>query len=166
MTDRLKVADLPQEEREQLLQRASDAGIKNAMIATWYVDTLEAKIAAAAKPKDEQTPADADQKGDADTSDTDESSTEDAEQDDEQTPADTETPADVSEIDPTTEADDLDEDVEPAVPVVKEIQASKKAKNKKATITEKPQKVAICHICRGKVINGKCVDCGFCISKR
>lgn len=44
MTERQKVADLPQEEREQLIKRAADAGIRNAMIATWYVDTLEAKL--------------------------------------------------------------------------------------------------------------------------
>lgn len=51
MTERQKVADLPQEEREQLIKRAADAGIRNAMIATWYVDTLEAKIAAATAQK-------------------------------------------------------------------------------------------------------------------
>ena len=117
MTERQKVADLPQEEREQLIKRAADAGIRNAMIATWYVDTLEAKIAAATAKKNE-TPADDAAPG-----------TDESQQTDEQT-------------------DDQDDE---------------KTKAAKETSS---QVVKICHICRGKVINGKCSSCGFEISKR
>lgn len=139
MTERQKVADLPQEEREQLIKRAADAGIRNAMIATWYVDTLEAKIAAATAKKNE-TPADDAAPG------TDESQQTDEQTDDQ----DDETPAD--------NAPKADE-----APVT--APASQKAKTKAAKETSS-QVVKICHICRGKVINGKCSSCGFEISKR
>lgn len=134
MTERQKVADLPQEEREQLIQRASDAGIKNAMIATWYVDTLEAKIAAAATKKDEDQGSDDEQKTN-------------------------ETPADAADIDPAAEANELDKDTEPPAPAAQKQQ-------KKAAKNTKPQRVTICHICRSKVIDGKCTGCDFDISKR
>lgn len=165
MTERQKVADLPQEEREKLIQRAADAGIKNAMIATWYVDTLEAKIAAATDKKaeeqgsDDAAPgADESQQTDGQVDDQDDES--DAPADDGQK-TDT-TPDDTSEIDPNAEAEELDKDVEPPAPVVKTPAAPKA----KVTKESKPQKVTICHICRGKVINGKCSECGFDISKR
>lgn len=163
MTERQKVADLPQEEREQLIKRAADAGIRNTMIATWYVDTLEAKIAAAIAKKNE-TPAD-----DA-TPGTDGSQQKDEQADDQdnETPADDapkadETPADVSGIDPKAEAEQLDKDIDPPAPVT--APASQKAKIKAAKEISS-QVVKICHICRGKVINGKCSSCGFEISKR
>ncbi len=163
MTERQKVADLPQEEREQLLKRATDAGIKNAMIATWYVDTLEAKIAAATAKKDEAPADDA-----APGTDKSQQIDEQADDQDDETPADDapkadETPADVSDIDPKAEAEQLDKDVEPPVPVT--APASQKANTKAAKETSS-QVVKICHICRGKVINGKCNSCGFEISKR
>lgn len=163
MTERQKVADLPQEEREQLIKRAADAGIRNAMIATWYVDTLEAKIAAATAKKNE-TPADDAAPG----TDGSQQKDEQADDQDDETPADDapkadETPADVSGIDPKAEAEQLDKDIDPPAPVT--APASQKAKTKAAKEISS-QVVKICHICRGKVINGKCSSCGFEISKR
>lgn len=168
MTERQKVADLPQEERELLLKRATDAGIRNAMIATWYVDTLEAKIAAATAKKDEGQGSDDAAPG-ADKS---QQAYEQAEEQDDETPTDEEQKADetltdVSDINPKTEADELDKDVEPPAPVAATpVTKTTQTKAAKTTKEANLQVVKICHICRGKVINGKCTSCGFEISKR
>ncbi len=154
-TERLKVSELPQEEREKLIKRAADAGIKNSMIATWYVDTLEAKIAAATAKKNEEQGSDDAAPGTDESQQTDEQT--DDQNDDTQTPADDEQKDDEAPADPGAETEELDNDVEPPAPA---------AQKTRATQNSKPQRVTICHICRGKVINGKCSGCGFDISKR
>ena len=41
---RQKLADLPQNEKEQLIKEAQGVGLNSTQIANWYVDTLRAKI--------------------------------------------------------------------------------------------------------------------------
>lgn len=151
---RQKLADLPQEEREQLIKEAQDAGLNSTQIANWYVDTLRAKIA----DKKQKQNAAAD-KADAEKNKADNAAApaEDAKADDAADKADA--PADVSDIDPNAEAEDLDKDVEPAAPKTP-------AKQNKAQKSAEPDVVTICHICRSKVVNGKCTGCGFEIAKR
>lgn len=151
---RQKLADLPQDEREQLIKEAQDAGLNSTQIANWYVDTLRAKIA----DKKQKQDAAAD-KADAEKNKADNAAApaEDAKADDAADKADT--PADVSDIDPNAEAADLDKDVEPAAPKTP-------AKQNKAPKNAEPDVVTICHICRSKVVNGKCTGCGFEIAKR
>lgn len=161
MTERQKVADLPQDEKEQLLKRAADAGIKNAMIATWYVDTLEAKIAAKKSEKNAEQSGDG-QKSDDTSSGTDEDQQNKQQDDESETPVDDEQKTDETPADPGTEADELNKDVEPPAPVI----STPEACQSKVTKESKLQKITICHICRAKVINGKCSGCGFDISKR
>jgi len=162
MTEKIKVADLPQAERDELIKQAQDAGINNAMMANWYVDTLKSKIAEAIAKKgagadqadesevDESADGQTDEQADAADESTDEQSNDTGadEQSDDQ--------ADGDEPDLTQESKDLNKDTEQP-PVTKGKQTAKKAKD---------VKIAICHICRSKVINGKCTGCGFEISKR
>jgi len=144
---RQKLAELPQEEREQLIKEAQEAGLNSTQIANWYVDTLKAKIAA--KKEKNNTAADAaatkteDQKDNAAALAADKKSDDAADK--------TSAPESEADIDPTAEAEELDKDVESKAP------AKQKAE---------PDRIAICHICRGKVINGKCTECGFEISRK
>lgn len=160
MTDqRQKLADLSKDEREQLIKEAQDVGLSSTLIANWYVDTLRAKI----EEKKQNQAADTDDAVAAEkpTDQTDaEAADQTADTDDEKEPDNTEAPSSTAEIDPAKEAAELDKDVEPPAPV-KTAKTKQSTNNKTADADYK-----ICHICRGKVINGKCTQCGFEISKR
>ncbi len=97
----LKVKDLPQEQREQLLNEAKEKGININFCMGWTVDTLKDKIAATVAKNENGDEAKA-----------------------EETPAE-ETKADEAKAPANT------------------------------------QKAYICHICRSKVIDGKCTGCGY-----
>ena len=147
---RQKLADLPQNEKEQLIKEAQGVGLNSTQIANWYVDTLRAKIDEKKQKQDAAAPAaDATEKTEAQAADT---KSDDAADE-------PEAPADNTVIDPKAEAAELDKDVEPAAP------KAPKTQNKAQKAAE-PERVTICHICRSKVINGKCTGCGFEISKR
>ena len=140
---RQKLADLPQNEKEQLIKEAQEVGLNSTQIANWYVDTLRAKIDEKKQKQDAAAPvADATEKTEDQAADT---KSDDA--------------ADEPVIDPKAEAAELDKDVEPAAPKAPRTQ-------NKAQKTAEPEVVTICHICRSKVVNGKCTGCGFEISKR
>lgn len=144
--EKTKVSDLPQDEQDALINEAKELNIRG-LYQTWNVETLKAKIeqakAAAANGEqtpaaDEQEPANGEQEPAADEQNT---------ENDEQEPAADE-PA----------ADEPAADEKPAkAPKVDKGNQRAYAKAKDAA----PAVVRICHICRSKVVNGKCTGCGF-----
>lgn len=117
--ERQKLANLPKEERDQLIKEAQSVGLKSTVIANWYVDTLHTKIEELKQKQADSKPTPPENKPD--------------------------TKNETQENKP--------EEKKPTPPA---------KENKKATADV----VKICHICRGKVINGKCTQCGFEIAKR
>ena len=132
----LKVKDLPQEQREQLLNEAKEKGININFCMGWTVDTLKDKIAATVAKNENGDEAKA-----------------------EETPAE-ETKADEAKAEETpaeeTKADEAKADEAKA--------EETPAEETKADVAKAPantQKAYICHICRSKVIDGKCTGCGY-----
>ena len=117
----LKVKDLPQEQREQLLNEAKEKGININFCMGWTVDTLKDKIAATVAKNENGDEAKA-----------------------EETPAE-ETKADEAK------ADEAKAEETPA----------EETKTDEAKAPANTQKAYICHICRSKVIDGKCTGCGY-----
>lgn len=137
--EKTKVADLPQDEQDALINEAKELDVRG-FYGQMKVTTLKAKIeeakAAKANGENEQAPA-----NDEQNADNGEQNTENDEQsngENEQEPA-------------------ADEKEEPAAPKVNKGSQRAYAKEKDAA----PAKAKICHICRSKVVNGKCTGCGF-----
>ena len=137
----LKVKDLPQEQREQLLNEAKEKGININFCMGWTVDTLKDKIAATVaknengdEAKAEETPA---EETKADEAKADEAKAE-------------ETPAEETKAD-EAKADEAKAEETPA----------EETKADEAKAPANTQKAYICHICRSKVIDGKCTGCGY-----
>ena len=137
----LKVKDLPQEQREQLLNEAKEKGININFCMGWTVDTLKDKIAATVaknengdEAKAEETPA---EETKADEVKADEAKAE-------------ETPAEETKAD-EAKADEAKAEETPA----------EETKTDEAKAPANTQKAYICHICRSKVIDGKCTGCGY-----
>jgi hypothetical protein len=142
---KLKVADLPQDEQDKLLNEARELNIKG-LVHTWNVETLQKKINEA---KAKQTPAADEQTPAAD---------EQTPATDEQTPAaDEQTPAADEQTPAADEQTPATDEQAPATPKIEK--GKEQAYIKEPEV--KPLKVKICHICRSKVINGKCTGCGF-----
>ena len=142
----LKVKDLPQEQREQLLNEAKEKGININFCMGWTVDTLKDKIAATVaknengdEAKAEETPA---EETKADEAKADEAKAE-------------ETPAE------ETKADEVKADEAKAEETPAEETKADEAKADEAKAPANTQKAYICHICRSKVIDGKCTGCGY-----
>ena len=137
----LKVKDLPQEQREQLLNEAKEKGININFCMGWTVDTLKDKIAATVaknengdEAKAEETPAE-------------ETKVEEAKADEAKAE---ETPAEETKVE-EAKADEAKAEETPA----------EETKADEAKAPANTQKAYICHICRSKVIDGKCTGCGY-----
>ena len=137
----LKVKDLPQEQREQLLNEAKEKGININFCMGWTVDTLKDKIAATVaknengdEAKAEETPAE-------------ETKAEEAKADEAKAE---ETPAEETKVE-EAKADEAKAEETPA----------EETKADEAKAPANTQKAYICHICRSKVIDGKCTGCGY-----
>ena len=117
----LKVKDLPQEQREQLLNEAKEKGININFCMGWTVDTLKDKIAATVAKNENGDEAKAE-----------------------------ETPAEETKAD-EVKADEAKAEETPA----------EETKADEAKAPANTQKAYICHICRSKVIDGKCTGCGY-----
>ena len=122
----LKVKDLPQEQREQLLNEAKEKGININFCMGWTVDTLKDKIAATVAKNENGDEAKA-----------------------EETPAE------------ETKADEVKADEAKAEETPAEETKADEAKADEAKAPANTQKAYICHICRSKVIDGKCTGCGY-----
>ena len=152
----LKVKDLPQEQREQLLNEAKEKGININFCMGWTVDTLKDKIAATVaknengdEAKAEETPAEETKADEAKA---------------EETPAE-ETKADEAKADEAKAEETPAEETKADVAKADEAKAEETpAEETKADVAKAPantQKAYICHICRSKVIDGKCTGCGY-----
>ena len=117
----LKVKDLPQEQREQLLNEAKEKGININFCMGWTVDTLKDKIAATVAKNENGDEAKAE-----------------------------ETPAEETKVE-EAKADEAKAEETPA----------EETKADEAKAPANTQKAYICHICRSKVIDGKCTGCGY-----
>ena len=135
---KMKVSELPKEEQQALISEANALGLRG-VLTTWGVETLKAKIEELKKKQAE------------------------AEQSGESTPDETkaflkgetdELPPEAEEIS-NEEAEKLAADVKTPAPALE----SKKAGN--TPVKKENKKIPICHICRSKVIDGKCTGCGF-----
>lgn len=149
--EKTKVADLPQDEQDALINEAKELDVRG-FYGQMKVTTLKAKIeeakAAKANGENEQEPA-ADEQAPAN----DEQNTDNGEQNtenDEQSNGE-------NEQEPAADEPAADEKEEPAAPKVNKGSQRAYAKEKDAA----PAKAKICHICRSKVVNGKCTGCGF-----
>ena len=149
--EKTKVADLPQDEQDALINEAKELNVRG-LYHTMKVDTLKAKIeeakAAQANGENEQEPA-ADEQApanDEQNADNGEQNTENDEQSNGE-----------NEQEPAADEPTADEKEEPAAPKVNKGSQRAYAKEKDAA----PAKAKICHICRSKVVNGKCTGCGF-----
>ena len=135
--EKTKVADLPQDEQDALINEAKELDVRG-FYGQMKVTTLKAKIeeakAAKANGENEQEPAA-----------------------DEQAPANDEQSNGENEQEPAADEPAADEKEEPAAPKVNKGSQRAYAKEKDAA----PAKAKICHICRSKVVNGKCTGCGF-----
>lgn len=163
---KMKVSELPKEEQQALISEANALGLRG-VLTTWGVETLKAKIE---ELKNAQTGAE--QSGESTTAEVPAENTENQEAEQETQPEENSIPEGVSdeakaflngesdELPPDAEeitdkeaeqmqtADDSVGKKEPKLPPVE----NKKVENKKSQI---------CHICRSKVIDGKCTGCGF-----
>lgn len=149
--EKTKVADLPQDEQDALINEAKELDVRG-FYGQMKVTTLKAKIeeakAAKANGENEQEPA-ADEQApanDEQNADNDEQNTENDEQSNGE-----------NEQEPAADEPAADEKEEPAAPKVNKGSQRAYAKEKDAA----PAKAKICHICRSKVVNGKCTGCGF-----
>lgn len=169
---KMKVSELPKEEQQALISEANALGLRG-VLTTWGVETLKAKIE---ELKNAQTGAE--QSGESTTAEVPAENTENQEAEQETQPEENsipegvsdeakaflngesdELPSDAEEITDkeaeqlqTTDAPAPVNENEPKLPPVE----NKKVENKKSQI---------CHICRSKVINGKCTGCGFEFTK-
>lgn len=149
--EKTKVADLPQDEQDALINEAKELDVRG-FYGQMKVTTLKAKIeeakAAKANGESEQEPA-ADEQApanDEQNADNGEQNTENDEQSNGE-----------NEQEPAADEPAADEKEEPAAPKVNKGSQRAYAKEKDAA----PAKAKICHICRSKVVNGKCTGCGF-----
>ncbi len=149
--EKTKVADLPQDEQDALINEAKELDVRG-FYGQMKVTTLKAKIeeakAAKANGENEQEPA-ADEQAPANdepNADNGEQNTENDEQSNGE-----------NEQEPAADEPAADEKEEPAAPKVNKGSQRAYAKEKDAA----PAKAKICHICRSKVVNGKCTGCGF-----
>ena len=149
--EKTKVADLPQDEQDALINEAKELDVRG-FYGQMKVTTLKAKIeeakAAKANGENEQEPA-ADEQApanDEQNADNGEQNTENDEQNNGE-----------NEQEPAADEPAADEKEEPAAPKVNKGSQRAYAKEKDAA----PAKAKICHICRSKVVNGKCTGCGF-----
>lgn len=149
--EKTKVADLPQDEQDALINEAKELDVRG-FYGQMKVTTLKAKIeeakAAKANGENEQEPA-ADEQApanDEQNADNGEQNTENDEQSNGE-----------NEQEPAADEPAADEKEEPAAPKVNKGSQRAYAKEKDAA----PAKAKICHICRSKVVNGKCTGCGF-----
>ncbi len=131
----LKVSDLSKEEQEKILRDAADVGLKG-VFDNWGVEKLKKKIEAMKNMQNKDN-----------SENTDKIPVENKEEN-------------VSE----NAGDDSEENKEENT---SENAGNDSAENKEENTyeenlkPEKPEKVGICHICRSKVINGKCSGCGY-----
>ena len=163
--EKTKVADLPQDEQDALINEAKELDVRG-FYGQMKVTTLKAKIeeakAAKANGENEQEPAADEQAPANDEQNTDngEQNTDNGEQNtenDEQNTENDEQSNGENEQEPAADEPAADEKEEPAAPKVNKGSQRAYAKEKDAA----PAKAKICHICRSKVVNGKCTGCGF-----
>lgn len=152
MTAKTKVADLPQDERDALINEAKEWNIRG-IYDTWNVDTLKSKIAAAKAAKgngSSETPVNKNVNAGTNTeNNVDEKTSETVEQNgnnDEKN---------------SVRADDENKEEKPKPPNVAKNKGQAYIQPAKKSV----EKTKICHICRSKVINSKCTGCGFELKK-
>ena len=164
---KMKVSELPKEEQQALISEANALGLRG-VLTTWGAETLKAKIEELKKKQ-----AEAEQSGESTPAGVPTDNTGDQEPEQETQPEENsipegasdetkaflkgetdELPPDAEEIS-NEEAEKLAADVKTPDPALE----SKKAGN--TPVKKENKKIPICHICRSKVIDGKCTGCGF-----
>lgn len=188
---KMKVADLPQEQRDKLIAEAKELEIRG-IVTGWAVETLEAKIAEIKAQKQNQ-------QANEQNNGKDEQNTQNNEQNDgnneqnaqtneqndegvivagdggvhpispenEQAPAENEGTQEQNQETPAEEQSEPQQNAqseESETPV--DVVAETEEQLPPGTVTKKaakqaPKKTPICHICRSKVIDGECQGCGF-----
>lgn len=129
---KIKVVDLPQEEKDAILAQVKELGIKGPVI-TWTKELTEKKIADALAAKGNTKEP---------TKDPDPTET---------TPTETPTPTETAPPTPT-------ETPEPTKTSAPAPTTAPKATAKEDT--KEPEKALKCHICHSRVIKNKCTGCG------
>ena len=165
---KMKVAELPQEQRDKLIAEAKELEIRG-IVTGWAVETLEAKIAEAKAQKQNQQANEQNNGNDEQNAQNDEQNDEGVivagdggvhsiPPENEQAPAEEQTE---SQENAQNEGNETPVDA----PVNEEKKETEEqlppgAVTKKAA-KQAPKKTPICHICRSKVIDGECQGCGF-----
>lgn len=147
----LKVSDLSKEEQEKILRDAADVGLKG-VFDNWGVEKLKKKIEAMKNMQNKDNSENTDKIP--------------AENKEENTSENTDNDSEENKEENASEnaGDDSEENKEENT---SENAGDDSAENKEENTyeenlkPEKPEKVGICHICRSKVINGKCSGCGY-----
>lgn len=179
---KMKVAELPQEQRDKLIAEAKELEIRG-IVTGWTVETLEAKIAEAKAQKQNQQANEQNNGNDEQNTQNNEQNDGNDEQNaqnDEQNDEGVIVAGDggVHSIPPENEQAPAEEQTESQenaqnegneTPVDAPVNEEKKETEEQlppGTVTKKaakqaPKKTPICHICRSKVIDGECQGCGF-----
>ena len=147
----LKVSDLSKEEQEKILRDAADVGLKG-VFDNWGVEKLKKRIEAMKNMQNKDNSENTDK---IPVENKEENASENAGDDSEE-----------NKEENTSEnaGDDSEENKEENT---SENAGDDSAENKEENTyeenlkPEKPEKAGICHICRSKVINGKCSGCGY-----
>ncbi|HIS88923.1 TPA: hypothetical protein IAA87_05840 [Candidatus Avigastranaerophilus faecigallinarum] len=147
----LKVSDLSKEEQEKILRDAADVGLKG-VFDNWGVEKLKKRIEAMKNIQNKDNSENTDK---IPVENKEENVSENAGDDSEENKEEN-----ASE----NAGDDSEENKEENT---SENAGDDSAENKEENTyeenlkPEKPEKAGICHICRSKVINGKCSGCGY-----
>ena len=171
---KLKVCDLPKEEQDALVQEAQNLGLRGILTA-WGVDTLKAKIE---ELKAQKSGDDSEKDDQKEGENSDKANQKEGENLDNvgQKEGNIETivagdggvhEVDLNEQEAETgeqkaEANEQDgENVEQNDGENEQNKEPEKLDNVGQVEPKREEEPKICHICRGKVYNGKCSDCGF-----
>jgi len=160
-----KFAELPKEEQEKLIQEANEVGLRG-IFDGWNVETLKTKI-------EERKSAAKNARGN-NTDTPDNESSENVSEDNKTENASSENDGEDENKSDDNSEDEKSEDVSIAASDESEKDSDDTSNDEKSNAQKmhiansakpvEPQIVnGICHICRSKVINGKCTGCGFSV---
>ena len=131
----LKVSDLSKEEQEKILRDAADVGLKG-VFDNWGVEKLKKRIEAMKNMQNKDNSENTDK---IPVENKEENASENAGDDSEENKEENTSENAGDDSAENKEENTYEENLKP----------------------EKPEKAGICHICRSKVINGKCSGCGY-----
>lgn len=156
-----KVSDLPKEEQDALLNEAKEAGLRMGLVQGWTVETLKKRIEEAKASKQPEGESETDGEAPV-TKEPTEGDEGDGETPEEETIEDGEENGNGENPKEEVTTENEGETPEEAPPVETPVTPTQAKKVVEAKEPEE-EKTYICHICRSKVIKGKCTGCGFSV---